>query len=147
MVSHDRHMLEMTADRLVLVDSGTAKEFDGSIDDYIAFVLAKDPASARNDNGPKGLNKKDQRKAAAEARERGQDLRKRARSAEAELEKLQAQRSAIDQAMFDPRGAEPALANLTMTDLMKRRAEIEVRIGAAEIAWLEASEALEGIAA
>ena len=41
-VSHDRHMLEMTADRLVLVDDGTAKEFDGSLDDYIAFVLAKD---------------------------------------------------------------------------------------------------------
>src|SRR3546814_1070130 len=30
MVSHDRHMLEMTADRLVLVDHGTAREFDGS---------------------------------------------------------------------------------------------------------------------
>jgi ATP-binding cassette subfamily F protein 3 len=29
-VSHDRHMLEMTADRLVLVDGGTAKDFDGS---------------------------------------------------------------------------------------------------------------------
>ena len=31
-VSHDRHMLEMSADRLVLVDGGTAKEFDGSLD-------------------------------------------------------------------------------------------------------------------
>src|ERR687890_191801 len=30
-VSHDRHMLEMTADRLVLVDQGTAREYDGSI--------------------------------------------------------------------------------------------------------------------
>ena len=75
-VSHDRHMLEMTADRLVLVDGGTAKEFDGSIDDYIAFVLAKDPGAARGDSGKdgasRGINKKDQRKAAAEARERGQ---------------------------------------------------------------------------
>ena len=42
LVSHDRHMLEMTADRLVLVDNGTAKEFDGSLDDYIAFVLKGD---------------------------------------------------------------------------------------------------------
>src|SRR6185312_1338437 len=33
-VSHDRHMLEMTADRLRLVDAGTATEFDGSLDDY-----------------------------------------------------------------------------------------------------------------
>jgi len=53
----------------------------------------------------------------------------------------------VDQAMFDPKGAEPALAKLTMTDLMKRRADLESRIEAAEAAWLEASEALEGIAA
>jgi ATP-binding cassette, subfamily F, member 3 len=147
MVSHDRHMLEMTADRLVLVDSGTAKEFDGSIDDYIAFVLAKDPASARKEGGSRGVNKKDQRKAAAEAREKGQELRKRARSAETELEKLQATRSAIELAMFDPGAAEAALARLTMTELMKHRAEIEARIEVAELAWLVASEALEAIAA
>jgi ATP-binding cassette subfamily F protein 3 len=146
-VSHDRHMLEMTADRLVLVDGGTASEFDGSIGDYIAFVLAKDPAAARGDNGAKGLNKKDQRKAAAEAREKGQELRKRAKNAEAELEKLQTQRSAIDQAMFDPRSAQAALAKLTMTDLMKRRAEIEALIKTAEAAWLDANEALETVAA
>ena len=142
-VSHDRHMIEMTADRLVLVDDGTAKEFDGSIEDYIRFVLAADPAASRGEGGARGVSKKDQRKAAAEAREQSQALRKRARSAEAELERLTAERSAIDQAMFDPKGAAPALAKLTMTELMKRRADLETRIAAAELAWLEASEALE----
>ncbi len=146
-VSHDRHMLEMTADRLVLVDDGTAKEFDGSIDDYIAFVLAKDPAAARKDEGARAVNKKDQRKAAAEARAKGQELRKRAKDAEAELERLQTQRSAIDLAMFDPGKAQGALAKLTMTELMKRRADIETRIEAAEAAWLDASEAFEAIVA
>jgi ATP-binding cassette subfamily F protein 3 len=34
-----------------------------------------------------------------------------------------------------------------MSDLMKRRAELEGQIEAAEAAWMEASEALEGIAA
>ncbi len=150
-VSHDRHMLETTADRLVLVDSGTAREFDGSIDDYIAFVLAKDPASARKDgdseDGNRRMNKKDQRKAAAEAREKGQELRKRAKSAEAELEKLTAQLNATDQAMFDPKTAEASLAKLTMTELLKRRAELEARISAAEAIWLEANEALEALVA
>ena len=145
-VSHDRHMLEMTADRLVLVDSGTAREFDGSIDDYIAFVLAKDPAGAR-EGGAKGINKKDQRKAAAEAREKSQELRKRAKAAEAELEKLTKARSAVDQAMFDPSSADKELARLTMTELMKRRAQIESAIEAAEAAWLETSEQLEAFAA
>ncbi|MFM5931932.1 MAG: ABC-F family ATP-binding cassette domain-containing protein [Novosphingobium sp.] len=143
LVSHDRHMLEMTADRLVLVDSGQAREFDGSIDDYIAFVLAKDPAPARKD----GVNKKDQRKAAAEARAKAQEMRKRAKSAEAELDALTTQRNAIDQAMFDPGSAEASLSELTMTELMKRRADIVTRMEAAEAAWLEASEALESIAA
>ncbi|MDE2411366.1 MAG: ATP-binding cassette domain-containing protein [Sphingomonadales bacterium] len=146
-VSHDRHMLEMTADRLVLVDAGTAKDFDGSIDDYIAFVLARDPTPERKDDAGRGINKKDQRKANAEAREKGQALRKQAKAAEAELERLTNERSAIDLAMFDPASATPALAKLTMTDLMKRRAGIEARIESAEAAWIEASEALEAIAA
>jgi ATP-binding cassette, subfamily F, member 3 len=149
MVSHDRHMLEMTADRLVLVDKGTAKDFDGSIEDYIAFVLAKDPAPARAGGGGEkaGLNKKDQRRANAEAREKGQALRKAAKAAEAELARLTAALSSIDRAMFDPSSAEPALANLNMSELMKRRGEAQKAIAAAEATWLEASEALEEIAA
>ncbi|MBV1689086.1 ABC-F family ATP-binding cassette domain-containing protein [Novosphingobium sp. G106] len=147
-VSHDRHMLEMTADRLVLVDSGVAKEFDGSIDDYIAFVLAKEPASSAGGGGrEKGVNKKDQRKAAAEAREKSQELRKRAKALEGELEKLAAQRSAVDQAMFDPASASGELAKLTMTELMKRRAQIEDDVAAAEVKWMEANEAIEAFVA
>ncbi|NLS28033.1 putative ABC transporter ATP-binding protein YheS [Sphingomonas sp. S2M10] len=142
-VSHDRHMLEMTADRLVLVDQGTAKEFDGSLDDYIAFVLSKDSSGGKG--GASKADRKEARRAAAEAREKGTALRKAAKAAEAELARLQAQLSGLEKAMFDPSTAEPALAKLTMTDLMKRRAEVAEKIEAAEITWMEASEALEGI--
>jgi ATP-binding cassette, subfamily F, member 3 len=144
-VSHDRHMLEMTADRLVLVDSGTAREFDGSLDDYITFVLSKDAADSGKQDAK--LNKKDARRAAAEAREKGQGLRKAAKAAETELARLNEAKSAVDRAMFDPGSAAPDLAKLTMTDLMKRRAELESKIEAAELVWMEASEALEALAA
>ena len=144
-VSHDRHMLEMSADRLVLVDNGTASDFDGSLDDYIAFVLAKDAGSEGSSEAK--ISRKDARRAAAEAREQSQGLRKAAKAAEAELARLTEQRSTIDRAMFDPSGAAPDLAKLTMTDLMKRRAEVEAKIEAAEAAWLEASEKLEQVAA
>jgi len=114
-------------------------------------VLAKDPSQPRSsgehDNDNRKINKKDQRKAAAEAREKGQAMRKRANAAEAELAKLTAQLKAVDQAMFDPKSAEARLAKLTMTELMKHRAELEVQIAAAETAWLEASEALEALVA
>jgi ATP-binding cassette, subfamily F, member 3 len=138
-VSHDRHMLEMTADRLVLVHDGTAREYHGSIDDYIGFVLG---GETKADKAEKP-NKKEARRLAAEAREKGAALRKRAKDAEAEVAKLTGQRSAVERAMFDPASADAALAGFTMTELMKRRAELERRIETAEAAWLEASEALE----
>ena len=38
-VSHDRHLLGLIADRLVLVDGGTVQDFAGSLDEYRAMVL------------------------------------------------------------------------------------------------------------
>lgn len=141
-VSHDRHMLEMTADRLVLVDNGTAHEFDGSLDDYIALVLSADKAETKHKS-----NRKVDRRAAAEARERDKIIRKRIRELESETSQLMAERSDIDRAMFDPKGANPVLSRLTMTELMKRRAGIQERIEAVEAEWLEKSEAAEAVAA
>ncbi|MCR5871974.1 ATP-binding cassette domain-containing protein [Sphingomonas sp. J344] len=143
-VSHDRHMIEMTADRLVLVDGGTAKPFDGSIEDYIAFVLAKEPKA---EGAKGGVNRKDARREAAEARERGNAMRKAAKAAEAELAKLQEKLSAIDRAMFDPSSAAPEFTKLTMTELMKQRGAVVKSIEAAEVTWIEAQEALETLAA
>jgi ATP-binding cassette subfamily F protein 3 len=142
-VSHDRHMLEMTADRLVLVDSGTAKEFDGSLDDYIAFVLSKP------DTGPKlsAADKREAKRLAAEAREEQQVLRKAANRSEATLAKLVDDREAVDAALADPVGAKAAFAKLSTSELMKERARLSALIEEAELAWMEASEALEAISA
>lgn len=139
-VSHDRHMLEMTADRLVLVDGGTAKEFDGSLDDYIAFVLSKDG------DVPKG-SKADRKRAAADAREKQQDLRKAASKAEAELSQLVDKRDKLDAAMANPSRAAKELQGLNMSDLSKRRAQVATLIEAAELVWMEANEALDAVSA
>src|SRR5690606_7914681 len=135
-VSHDRHMIELVAERLVLVDDGRAQEFEGSVEDYTDFVLGR--GSAGGSNASKADRKADKR-AAAQARAEAQQLRNRAKTLEKELADLTAKRSAIDAALFDPKTAAPDLAKLTMTDLMLRRAELEKRIDAAEAAWLEAS--------
>jgi ATP-binding cassette subfamily F protein 3 len=138
LVSHDRHMLEMTADRLVLVDGGTAKEFDGSLDDYIAFVLAGDKQpEAKGKSGAKKEKGKPIDRDADKAR------RKTIRDCEAEIAKLTTDRNAIDRAMFDPKTAEPRYAKLAMGELMKRRVDVQAQIEAAEATWLEATEALE----
>jgi ATP-binding cassette subfamily F protein 3 len=144
-VSHDRHMIELTADRLVLVDGGVANEYNGSMEDYIAFVLSSDGASGGGGGGKARSNKKEDRRAAAEAREKSVALKKRAHEAEALVTKLTTQRSAIDRAMFDPSTAEPWLAKLNMSELMKRRAEVAAKLEAAEAAWLAVSEELETV--
>jgi ATP-binding cassette subfamily F protein 3 len=145
-VSHDRHMLELTADRLVLVDGGTATEFAGSLDDYTDLILKGGDNGASKD-APKG-NRKDERRAAAEARERSQTLRKAAHAAEKEMAKLEARKTELERAMFDPSSAAPADAALPMSALMKRHADTLAALAEAETRWLEASEAMEqGLAA
>jgi len=143
-VSHDRHMIELTADRLVLVDNGTATEFAGSLEDYTDIVLGKGGAQAQAK--PK-TSPKDARKIAAEARERGKALRDAVKAAETDLRTLSDRRSEIDRAMFDPSSAKGEDAKLTMSALMQLRAELSDRIETAEARWLEASEALEEQAA
>ena len=139
LVSHDRHMVELTADRLVLVEDGAATEYAGSIDDYIDFVLGR--------NQPKVETKAKSAKSDKKARDASAKLRQAAVEAEQASAKLAAQCSAIDQAMFDPKTATPDLAALPMSELSRRRAALATELAEAEARWLEASEQLERAAA
>jgi ATP-binding cassette subfamily F protein 3 len=136
-VSHDRHVLELVADRLVLVADGTAAEFAGSLEDYRDAVLgsgAQDPdAPARRPS------RRDARREAAQAREKTRTLRRAARDAEAEIKRLADRRAELDRALAAPPGD---LARKT-GEMMKARAEIARRLAAAEERWLAAHEALE----
>ena len=142
LVSHDRHMLELTADRLMMVDSGKAEEFSGSLKDYTDFVLGKNqPGSASGKAS--GGNRKEERRAAAERRKQQGELRKTVAASEKQMKLLGEEVSAIDRAMFDPASAEPKHASLSMTELMKLRAETQDKLDAAEARWMEASDQLE----
>lgn len=143
LISHDRHMVELTADRLVLVENGAAVDYSGSINDYIDFVLGRNQLKA--EAKPKGV--KSDRRAIANARNEASALKRAASHAEAESARLAAQCSAIDRAMFDPAGADPNLASLPMSELSRRRAMLGAELALAEARWLEASEQLESLAA
>jgi ATP-binding cassette subfamily F protein 3 len=143
LVSHDRHMVELTADRLVLVEDGRAQDYPGSIDDYIDFVLGRNQPKVEARAKPAKTDKK----AAAKARDEEKGLRRKAADAEAASERLAALCSALDQAMFDPASAAPDLAKLPMSELSSRRAKIASDLAAAEALWLEANDELERIAA
>lgn len=141
LVSHDRHMLELTADRLVLVDGGTATEFTGTIEDYTDFILGRGPAKEKVSKA----DRKEDKKAAAAAREAQAKLKREVSDAEADLAKLEVVLSAIDRAMFDPASAANEYKDLTMGELSQRRGKIVAAQEAAEARWIAASEALEKV--
>ncbi|MEP6868925.1 MAG: ABC transporter ATP-binding protein, partial [Novosphingobium sp.] len=127
--------------RLVLVDNGTAKDYDGSMENYIDFVLGR--------NQPKGEGKvkgpKLDKKAAAKARDDLRLLKNKVTTTEAAMVQLQAQMTLIDHAMFDPSSASPELATLTMSELSRRRSAVADDLASAEAEWIEAGEALDSL--
>jgi ATP-binding cassette, subfamily F, member 3 len=143
-VSHDRHLIEATADRLVLVDGGRATAFDGSVDDYEAMVLATPAAGANTPAGtdaapatPKAprIDPKEARRQAAARREAAKPLRQAMLAAETKLNRLIADREAVEEQM--------TLAPADITALMQRRGALDAAITAAEEQWMAASEAYD----
>lgn len=144
-VSHDRHLLSLIADRLLVVDGGRAMEFDGTLDDYRDSILGaarsgrgKTEAAKASapESAPIKVDRKEKRKAAAEARERTKPLRKAIAEAEVDMKQLTVKRDAVDAKLID---APPAAAS----DLMKQRGQLTRALEDAEARWLEASEAVE----
>jgi ATP-binding cassette subfamily F protein 3 len=138
-VSHDRHLLGLIADRLLLIDGGTAQEFDGTLDDYRDTILSAGGDRAEEGERPaKRDNRKAERRLSAEMRGRNQALRKTVTQAEAEMARLAKRRAEIDAMLAAPPANGPAVS-----ELMKTRAEVERNLSLAEHRWLEASEAAE----
>ena len=69
LVSHDRRLIEATADRLLLVADGHVAPFDGDLEDYRRFLLSGDnaPSQRAQVEQPK-QSKEDARREAAERR-------------------------------------------------------------------------------
>jgi ATP-binding cassette subfamily F protein 3 len=124
LISHDRHMVELTADRLVLVDGGTAQEYAGSMEDYIDFILGRNQPKAEGKGEAKPKAGKGDKRANAQAREDYRAMQKRIREAETRISKVQAQIAAIDLAMAEPAKAAKDLASLNMGELSRRRAAL-----------------------
>lgn len=136
-VSHDRHMIELVADRLVLVDGGTAQEFAGSLGDYVDQVLGRGGAG-------KAVSKaaaKGDKRSGSQGRDAARALREQAAAAERQVAELTDQLARIDAAIAAPEAAR------SPAELMRQRGAIGRALEAAEAQWLEASEALEAASA
>ena len=142
LVSHDRYLLEATADRLWLVGGGTVKTFDGDMDDYKRLVLAKAGG---------GEVKPKEREAAAKTADPGEKprldrtaLRKKIEAAEEKITKFENLIRRIDAALAQP-GAF-ATDKARARQLSQQRGELARALGMAEEEWLELSAQREAAA-
>ncbi|HZK90741.1 MAG TPA: ABC-F family ATP-binding cassette domain-containing protein [Stellaceae bacterium] len=142
LVSHDWHLVELVADRLWLVESGTVRPFDGDLDAYRRRLDERDAAEEeRAAKSGERDPKRAARREAAQQRLALDPLRRESRRAEAAASRLAAEQRALDRDLAAPNGFGGAGAALT--EALKRRAELARRIAEAEAQWLAAEEALE----
>ena len=141
LVSHDRHLIEMTVERLWLVADGDVKPYDGDMDDYRKFIL-----SSKNDNGNKGtsgpkLSKADARKEAAAKRELMSGLAKEIKSLDKKVMDLNRAIKLYDEQLADTSlyETDPAKA----ARLGQQRGQSVKQLAEFEEQWLEKTTAYE----
>ena len=136
LISHDRHMVELTSDRLVLVDGGTAREYDGSMDDYIDFILGRNQPKGAGGGKGRGAQRGE---AAADRRSAQAALTK----AESAVTRLTAEVDRLDQSILASSHAASGTAGAKMQKLLTERAAAAAALAEAEEAWLSASALIE----
>ena len=142
LVSHDWHLLELVADRLWLVEGGTARPFEGDLEDYERQVLdGGGSANGTRSSEPQSGSRRAARRLAAERRRELEPLRQAARRAEEKITRLTEEREALDRVLAKPPG--PRDNGVALTAALKRRAELMRLIERAESEWLAAEESIE----
>ena len=154
-IAHDRHLLRATVDELWLVDAGTLQPFDGDLDDYRDWVLQRKKAEDAADADPNAsvpgygepmVDRKAQKRLAAEVRQRLAEARKpfekKIAAIDRELGPLQREKAELDQWLASGEAYDEANKAL-LADRIKRQGEVAARVSALEDDWLWASAALE----
>lgn len=147
LITHDRSLMEMVADRLWLAADGTVKPYDGDMDDYQKFVLDRAKAAAVKPSqikqeaaaagpAPGGKKKNDKKSGPSPS-----TLRHAVKKAEERMAALAAEVARIDDDLANAAVSNPkALEGLT-----RARAKTQTDLEAAEAAWVEAEEALAAV--
>jgi len=141
LVSHDRRLIEATAETLLLVSDGKVTPFEGDLDDYRRFLLTGDNAPSRRAEPEPKITKEEARRDAAHRRATLKPLKDRIDAAESQIAALQAELAKLDKSLADPLlfTRDPAKGSA----VSKKRAEAARKLAAAEAQWLAAQEDYE----
>jgi len=148
-VSHDPHVIELTADRLWLVDQGTVTPYEGDLNDYRTLLTepAKNSEKPKKNNEPTAatvseVTRKEQRRLAAEKRNGLAPLRKRVKRAEDKVTKQTNEIERLQTALADPELYENS-DNGMLRSLQLEAGYAAKTLADAEEAWIELQEDLE----
>ena len=146
-VSHDRHLLRLTTDRLLLVNAGQANDFAGDLDDYRRWLAERDQPREKTPNensAPNTLSRKEQKRVEAEQRRRLQPLKQRVDRLEREMERLHKAQQTLEAQLAEP-GIYQENSKESLKQLLAQKTDIDQALNRAESDWLSASEALEQV--
>ncbi len=151
-VSHDRHLLNVTCDKLLLINQQTLSEFPLGLDEYPKW-LSEHNNSINSNTGTDtevnskhtadpALSNKDRKRLEAEQRKQTLPLRKNIQRLEKKMEQLDSEMKQIDHQLSDNDiYAENNKEKLQA--LLIKKADLEKTHEDAENDWLETSEKLE----
>jgi ATP-binding cassette, subfamily F, member 3 len=145
LISHDRHLVEASADRLWLVRNGAVTPYDGDMESYRALLLeergARSDRRDDRDSGDGKAKRNDQRRAAAGRRADLAPLKKAMLAAEKHVEKLSKEIAALDALLADPEiyTVDPVRAQ----NAAQQRGQATKQLADAENSWLAATDAYE----
>lgn len=140
LISHDRHLLEATADRLWLVKDGTVNPFDGDLDDYKTLVTGV-AGDRRGKREAEKASKADRRRDAAARRTAFEPLAKEIRATEALMDRIRKRIDLIEDELANPAVYEKDPS--TATRLAKERSQLAQTLAGHEEKWLSMSAEYE----
>lgn len=153
LVSHDRHLLKVNSDKLILVANGRATEFQGSVDDYPKWLVEHNRGQVVSDfdvevKQSKTQNtaaaKKEQKRLDAERRKQLQPLTSRIKRAERVMEKLSVEKETNEAQLADTTLYSDDKKE-QLKQLLTDQAYIQKELDQAEADWLAASEEHEAV--
>ncbi|MBX3596008.1 MAG: ABC-F family ATP-binding cassette domain-containing protein [Rhizobiaceae bacterium] len=144
LISHDRHLIEATVDRLWLVKDGTVQSYEGDMSDYRTDVTGVDAGRKERREADKA-NKAERRREAAARRQAMEPLAKEIRATEGLMDRLRKRIDAIEDELANPALYEKDPVGATR--LAKERSQLTAQLETNEEKWLALSaEYEEGIA-
>ncbi len=141
-VSHDPHVIELTADTLWLVADGKLTDWDGDLAEYRQYLISKDSGQKAPVEAPApDRDRRADRRLAAQRRQLLAPLRQKMQRAEKEMEKLEAAKEKLQKALADPTLYNGEAGRLVT--LQKELGTVEKALGATEEIWIAAQEQFE----